>query len=241
MQKYEKVPIYPLAKYLSPAEHEGIPAPLKPVAFEFDGAMVTVDDVVVCERGVSLKVGGRGFLFNCRVSWTPGGVTRTKQSVLWYDDFYDEWFVEVPAGRKPGSRESSLMPVVSMPGKPPNSSSAAILFTEKHVREPIYPLVRYLRPEEKKSIPSNKIPYAFTYGEDTIEVMCMRECSLALARKTKEKNDGCRFVCLAENQRESPRRKLQSILWFDIENSAWFYEVSESCVVRDWEDCSQVM
>lgn len=239
--KYEKMPIYPMAKYLSREEREHIPAPLKPVAFAFDGAMVTVDSIVACEQGVSLKVGGRGYWFKCKVSWTPGGVMRTKESIVWYDDFYDEWFVEVPEGRAPRNNESCLMPIINLADSPSHSASAGILFSGKYVREPIYPLVRYLRPQEKNSIPSNKIPYAFVYGEDTIEIKRMQECELALARKTKEENDGCRFVCVTENQKESPRRLLQTILWFSIENHAWFYEVPEHSVYRDWDSCSQVI
>lgn len=101
MENYVKVPIFPLAKYMTPGERREIPAPMRPVSFLFGSHTVTVDEVVDCNRGASLKVGGRGFRFVCRVSWTPKGKPRQKQSVVWFDDFLNEWFVEVPQHRVP--------------------------------------------------------------------------------------------------------------------------------------------
>lgn len=97
--QYEKIPIFPLTRYLEPEEQRGIPSRKIPYWFEFKGQKVSVDKIIVCERMVSRKVGGRGFRFTCRVSWTLNEQTRTKNSIVWYDDFLDEWFVEVQKPR----------------------------------------------------------------------------------------------------------------------------------------------
>lgn len=100
-EKYVKVPIFPATKYLSPNERKEMSAPMKPESFLFDSDKVTVDEVLDCDRGISRKVGGRGFRFVCRVSWMSNGKLRTKVSVIWFDDFLQEWFVEVPESRVP--------------------------------------------------------------------------------------------------------------------------------------------
>ncbi len=99
--EYVKVPIFPLTKYMTGAERREIPAPMKPVSFQFGGDTVTVDRVLSCERATSRRVGGRGFRFVCRVSWAPKGHQRQKESEIWFDDFLQEWFVAVPQGRAP--------------------------------------------------------------------------------------------------------------------------------------------
>jgi hypothetical protein len=99
MAKYVKVPIFPLTKYMTADERKKMPAPMKPVSFMFGDDEVLVDRVLCCERGVSRKVGGRGYRFDCRVSWCIDQRWRTKQSVVWYDDFLQEWFVEVRESR----------------------------------------------------------------------------------------------------------------------------------------------
>lgn len=101
MEKYVKVPIFPLTKYMAAHERREIPAPMKPVSFLFGDDTVTVDEVLCCERATSRRVGGRGFRFVCRVSWKPKANALEKQSVVWFDDFLNEWFVEVPEGRAP--------------------------------------------------------------------------------------------------------------------------------------------
>lgn len=101
MEKYVKVPIFPLTKYMSAQERREIPAPMKPVSFKFGDETVSVDEVIVCDRGTSRRVGGRGFRFVCRVNWMPKGQPRQKQSTIWFDDFLNEWFVEVPESRVP--------------------------------------------------------------------------------------------------------------------------------------------
>lgn len=95
-ETYVKVPIYPDARWLNPKERGGIPANKIPQVFEFAGDTIHVTKMEVCERSVSRKAGGRGFRFVCRVCWQDGDEERNKLSVIWYDDFYDEWFVEVP-------------------------------------------------------------------------------------------------------------------------------------------------
>ncbi len=97
--KYVKVPIFPVTKYMNRRERKEIPAPMKPVSFAFGDDTVTVDEVLCCERAVSRKAGGRGFLFSCRVSWRK--IDRQKLSNIWFDDFLQEWFVEVPENRVP--------------------------------------------------------------------------------------------------------------------------------------------
>ena len=101
MEKYIKVPIFPITKYMTPKERKQMPAPMKPVVFQFGDDKVHVDSVIACDRGVSRKVGGRGYRFECNVSWCSNDIERTKKSILWYDDFLQEWFVEVRESRVP--------------------------------------------------------------------------------------------------------------------------------------------
>ena len=113
MEKFVKVPIFPVAKYMAPGERKKMPAPMKPVSFIFGGDEIYVDSVIHCERGVSRKVGGRGFRYACKVSWGDDDGRQTKESVLWYDDFLQEWFVEVkeskvPAGWDKATRLSDI-------------------------------------------------------------------------------------------------------------------------------------
>lgn len=242
MEKYIKVPIYPLARYLLPQERQGCPSAKAPSVFEYDGATVTVDAVIQCEQGVSRKVGGRGYRFVCRVSWVPNGVLRSKESTVWYDDFYDEWFLEVPEKRAPKPPVNIVMPEITMPGTQPQSQAVSILFGEKYVREQIYPLVRYLRPEEKNGIPANKIPYAFTYNDTTIVIQRMTGCEDTDARKYKQSKDaGYRYICLAVNQREPGRRCRQHVLWHQTEQDAWFFDVPQVMARQSWDMDSEIV
>jgi hypothetical protein len=101
MEKFVKVPIFPITQYLTAKERENFPAPMKPVNFKFRDDEIHVEKVLRCDRGVSRKVGGRGFWFECRVSWCNNDVERTQNSILWFDDFLLEWFVEVKESRAP--------------------------------------------------------------------------------------------------------------------------------------------
>ena len=101
MNRYVRVPIFPITQYLAAEERRDMPVPMKPVSFMFGGYEVNVDSVRGCVRGVSRKAGGRGFRYACKVSWLSDDVFRTKESVLWYDDFLQEWFVEVPESKAP--------------------------------------------------------------------------------------------------------------------------------------------
>ena len=103
MEKFVKIPIFPLTKYMNAGERKQLPAPMKPISFYYGDDEVYVDTVLDCDRGVSRKVGGRGFYFRCKVSWYANGTHRTKESVLWYDDFLQEWFVEVPETKTPAN------------------------------------------------------------------------------------------------------------------------------------------
>ena len=87
-------------------ERKQMPAPMKPLSFMFGGDEINVDDVVDCNRGVSRKVGGRGFRYVCKVSWCNNDVWRFKESTIWFDDFLEEWFVEVPESRVPDEWEA---------------------------------------------------------------------------------------------------------------------------------------
>ena len=106
--KYVKVPIFPTTKFMTAKEREHIPVPMKPVSFNFGGIEVYVDAVLDCVRGVSRKVGGRGFRYECKVSWCIDDSLHTKTSVLWLDDFLHEWFVEVPESRVPDGCEEAF-------------------------------------------------------------------------------------------------------------------------------------
>ncbi len=66
-----------------------------------------VDEVLDCERSVARKAGGRGFRYLCNVSWTHNDREYTQNSVIWFDDFLDEWFVEVLKSRAPVDWESA--------------------------------------------------------------------------------------------------------------------------------------
>jgi len=103
--KYVKVPIFPITKYMTAKERNQMPAPMKPVSFMFGMNEVLVDDVLDCNRGVSRKVGGRGFRYVCKVSWCCDEQWRSKESIVWYDDFLLEWFVEVLEPRVPNEWE----------------------------------------------------------------------------------------------------------------------------------------
>jgi hypothetical protein len=105
MEKYIRVPIFPVARYLPAKERAQIPAPMIPVSFMYGGDEVQVDAVRSCIRGVSRKAGGRGFRFACKVSWYNDDRWRFKDSVLWYDDFLQEWFVEVLESKAPENWE----------------------------------------------------------------------------------------------------------------------------------------
>lgn len=96
--EYVKVAIYPVAHWIPPGEkhRRGLPINKLPDYFQFGDSNIHINKVVNCSQGVSRKVGGRGYRFICSVSWGEEDSPRTKASILWYDDFYDEWFVEVP-------------------------------------------------------------------------------------------------------------------------------------------------
>ena len=108
MEKYVKVPIFPMAQFMTAKERNHMPAPMKPVSFRFGDDEIHVNTVLACERGVSRKVGGRGFRFTCTVSWCNDDAERTKESILWYDDFLQEWFVEVLESRAPEDWDAAM-------------------------------------------------------------------------------------------------------------------------------------
>ncbi len=107
MESYVRVPIFPLIRYIAAKERGHAPAPMIPVSFEFADRKVQVDEVLGCERSVARKAGGRGFRYLCNVSWSSDNKERTQNSVIWFDDFLQEWFVEVLKSRAPVDWEAA--------------------------------------------------------------------------------------------------------------------------------------
>ncbi len=107
MESYVRVPIFPVIQFTTPKERGKTPVPMIPVSFKFAGREVHVDDVLDCARGVSRKAGGRGFRYVCKVSFWAGDKLHTQNSVAWYDDFLQEWFVEVPKDRAPADWDAA--------------------------------------------------------------------------------------------------------------------------------------
>ena len=101
MDNFVKIPIFPTIKYMPLEERVDLAAPMVPVSFMFGENEIHVGVIRSCVRGVSRKTGGRGFRYACQVSWQSDGKWRLQESVLWYDDFLQEWFVEVPETRAP--------------------------------------------------------------------------------------------------------------------------------------------
>ena len=101
MDKFIKVPIFPVIKYMPFNERQDLAAPMIPVSFMFGENEVHVGTIRACVRGVSRKTGGRGFRYACEVSWCSNNKWCIQESVLWYDDFLQEWFVEVPETKAP--------------------------------------------------------------------------------------------------------------------------------------------
>ena len=101
MDKFVKVPIFPVTKYMPPKERQDLAAPMIPVSFMFGENEIHVGVIRSCVRGVSRKTGGRGFRYAVQVSWLGDSEWRFQESVLWYDDFLQEWFVEVPESKVP--------------------------------------------------------------------------------------------------------------------------------------------
>ena len=101
MEKYVKVPIYPVIKYMPEKERPDLAAPMIPMSFMYDNNAVTVGTIYSCVRGVSRKTGGRGFRYAVQVYWESDNDWRIQDSVLWFDDFLQEWFVEVPETHVP--------------------------------------------------------------------------------------------------------------------------------------------
>jgi len=107
-EAYTKVPIYPTVKFLTSDERKKIPAPMKPISFMYGEDEINVDIVLLCDRGVSRKVGGRGFRYECRVSWCSDDNWHMQESVIWYDDFLQEWFVEVERSKAPSGWHEAM-------------------------------------------------------------------------------------------------------------------------------------
>ena len=101
MDKFIKVPIFPVIKYLPLDKRQDLAAPMIPVSFKFGENEIHVGTIRSCVRGISRKTGGRGFRYACEVSWFSDNEWRIQESVLWYDDFLQEWFVEVPETKVP--------------------------------------------------------------------------------------------------------------------------------------------
>lgn len=236
---YIKVPIYPLARYLPPGEQAGMPSRKVPHTFLYNGVVVTVDEVVGCERTVSHRVSGRGFVFSCRVSWGPPKAQRSQNSAIWHDDFYDGWFLEVPQGREPPIQQDRPPPCAAGPGGKPGGMAGTAFAAGPQVRVPIYPLVRYLRPEERKAAPSNKVPHAFVFNGFAVEVEAA-VCERVEARKAREGGEGLRFSCRTTYRTEGRLWRRHDLLWYDEQEDAWYLDVPDEKAPRDWYSAAQV-
>ena len=101
MEKFIKVPIFPIIKYMPFKDRQDFAAPMVPVSFMFGETEIHVGTIRACVRGLSRRTGGRGYRYACEVSWCSNDKWRIQESVLWYDDYLEGWFVEVPETRVP--------------------------------------------------------------------------------------------------------------------------------------------
>ena len=78
-------------KYIEVAAHFDVTGKMVPVMFWWDdGKSYSIDRVLDVRRAASLKAGGTGLRYTCRILG--------KNRYLYYDDFISRWFVEVPDG-----------------------------------------------------------------------------------------------------------------------------------------------
>lgn len=76
-------------KYIDVAAHFDTEGKIIPVMFWWDdGKSYQIDRVLDIRRSVSLKAGGIGIRYTCRILG--------KSRYLYYDDYDCKWFVEVP-------------------------------------------------------------------------------------------------------------------------------------------------
>ena len=108
MDNYVKIPIFPVIKYMPLSQRQDLAAPMIPVSFMFGETEIQVGVIRSCVRGISRNTGGRGYRYACQVCWCTDDEWREQESVLWYDDFLQEWFVEVPETRAPNDRQDAM-------------------------------------------------------------------------------------------------------------------------------------
>lgn len=76
-------------KIIEVAAHFDRQGKILPVMFWWDdGRSYPIDKVLDIRRAASLKAGGIGIRYTCRILG--------KERCLYYDDFGQQWFVEVP-------------------------------------------------------------------------------------------------------------------------------------------------
>ena len=82
--------MYPIGKkYIEVAAYFDTEGKIVPVMFWWDdGKSYQIDRVLDIRRAASLKAGGTGMRYTCRILG--------KERYLYYDDFTNRWFVEVP-------------------------------------------------------------------------------------------------------------------------------------------------
>lgn len=78
-------------KYIDVAAHFDTEGKIMPVMFWWDdGKSYPIDRVLDVRRAASLKAGGIGIRYTCRILG--------KNRYLYYDDYTGKWFVEIPEG-----------------------------------------------------------------------------------------------------------------------------------------------
>ena len=76
-------------KFIDVAAHFDTEGKIMPVMFWWDdGKSYKIDRVLDVRRSASLKAGGNGIRYTCRILG--------KSRYLYYDDFVSKWFVEIP-------------------------------------------------------------------------------------------------------------------------------------------------
>lgn len=76
-------------KFIEVAAHFDLQGKILPVMFWWEnGKSYSIDKVLDVRRAASLKAGGLGVRYTCRILG--------KERCLYYDNFDQKWFVEVP-------------------------------------------------------------------------------------------------------------------------------------------------
>lgn len=103
-ERFVKVKIYPITRFVPPDPNTKRDNKLEPMQFVYPTKsgkrVVSVDRVENKMRAPALKAGGHGYRYTCYLSWGAGNRS-AKISHLWFDPRRLEWFVEVPESQAP--------------------------------------------------------------------------------------------------------------------------------------------